>query len=91
MNAAPKPDVARPLLLAAAVLCATASAFFGSLYYSLYWKYRDLFNENGRYFDENDGVVYQDETAVLIVPAIALLLLAWWLGVRWWRRRRPRA
>ncbi|KAF1021051.1 MAG: hypothetical protein GAK30_02075 [Paracidovorax wautersii] len=91
MSPAQRPGIRRSLLLIAISLCATASAIFGFLYYGLYWKYRDLFNENGRYFDETDSVVYQDEAAILIVPAIALLVLALGLGVLWWRRHRSRA
>ena len=88
MNPTRNPGIAQTLLLGAASLCAAASAFFGFLYYELYWKYRGLFNEQGRYFDEADMVVHHDDAAFLIVPTIAALLLAFLLAAIWWNHRR---
>lgn len=88
MNSAYKPGIAQSLRLGAACLCAMASAFFGLLYYGLYWKYRGLFNELGRYYDERDAVVYHDQAAILIVPTVASLLLAFLFFSIWLARRR---
>ncbi|MFT3814600.1 MAG: hypothetical protein QM740_14670 [Acidovorax sp.] len=88
MNLVQKPSITQSLLLAAACLCTAASAFFGFLYYDLYWKYRDLFNEEGRYFDEQGLIVYHDDAAYFIVPTVVAFLLAFLLTAIWWARRR---
>ena len=88
MNPTRNTGIAQSLLLGAASLCTAASAFFGFLYYALYWKYRGLFNEQGRYFDEAAMVVHHDDAAFFIVPTVAALLLAVLLAARWWIRRR---
>ena len=75
------------LLLAASLLSALAGLLSLSLYYSLYWRYRDLFNEQGRYFDPSAMVVYDDSAFVFIIPAIALLGFALMLGWGWWKVR----
>ena len=77
----------RWLLLVTSMLCTLAGLFFVVLYYHLYWRYRDVFNEQGRYFDPVEMVVYDDSGFVLIVPAIALLGLAFISGRRWWKTR----
>ena len=87
MNPTRNSGIAQSLLLGAASLCTAASAFFGFLYYALYWKYRNLFNEQGRYFDEAAMVVHHDDDAFFIVPTIVALLLAVLLAL-WWIRRR---
>ena len=87
MNLTRNSGIAQSLLLGAASLCTAASAFFGFLYYALYWKYRGLFNEQGRYFDEAAMVVHHDDAAFFIVPTIVALLLAVLLAL-WWIRRR---
>ena len=87
MNPTRNSGIAQSLLLGAASLCTAASAFFGFLYYALYWKYRDLFNAQGRYFDEAAMVVHHDDAAFFIVPTIVALLLAVLLAL-WWIRRR---
>lgn len=70
------------------------SLFFGFVYYSVYWRYRALFDEQGRYFDEAASVVYHDDASIFIVPVLAFFLLAFLFGRLWWIRRRsafPRA
>jgi NADH:ubiquinone oxidoreductase subunit 5 (subunit L)/multisubunit Na+/H+ antiporter MnhA subunit len=83
-----KADIWQLLLLTATILCAAGSLFFWFLYFTLYWPYRNLFNEEGRYFDEDSVVVYHEQNGLMIVPALALLLLAVLFGSRWWARRR---
>lgn len=61
---------------------------FWFFYVTLYWRHRGLFNEEGRYFDESSLVVYHEQNAALIVPALGFLLLACALGYGWWIRRR---
>ena len=64
------------ILLLAAFLSSATTIFFGFLYFTLYWPYRDLFNEEGRYFDEQNAVVYHEQNGLLIVPTLAFLLLS---------------
>lgn len=78
--------IARLLLQFTTVISAMGSLLFWFLYFSLYWPYRNLFNEQGRYFDEESVVVHHEQSGLLIIPALALLLLTVLLG-RWaWRR-----
>jgi hypothetical protein len=44
------------------------TAFFGLFYYQGYWRWRGLFNSEGRYFDPPDSVVHHQQNEVLIVP-----------------------
>ena len=53
-----------------------ASMLFGFFYYALYWRYRELFNEDGRYLDPHDLVVHHAQDAMLAVPACGFALLA---------------
>jgi len=76
-------------LLAAASLSAAASLFFGFFYFAFYWQFRGRFNEEGRYFDDTDSVVYHEQTGLLIVPTLACLALAILFAAVWWVRRRP--
>ena len=62
--------------VAIALLSATASLGCWFFYFTLYWPYRHLFNEEGRYFDADRLVVYHEQAGLLIVPAVVLLLLA---------------
>ncbi len=66
----------------------SASLCFWFLYFSLYWPYRDLFNEDGRYFDERTSAVYHAQSSWLLLPALAFLMLAAGLGAAWRMRRR---
>lgn len=45
--------------LAGSLLTAAA---FGFLYYAFYWRWRDLFNSEGRYFDPASSVVYHAQS-----------------------------
>lgn len=76
-------------LLAAALISGTSAAVFGLLYFSFYWPYRDLFNEEGRYFEAHAAVVHHEQSGLLMFPALAFLALALFLAVVWWVRRRP--
>lgn len=90
MVAARRLRLSQWLLLGSALACGAASLCFGFLYVSLYWRYRELFNAEGRYFDAHSATVYHQQDGVLIVPALAFLLLALLLGFAWWlRRARP--
>jgi cell division protein FtsX len=76
------------LLLCAAFLSGTGAVIFWFLYFSLYWQYRDLFNEIGRYYDEQDWVMYYEQDSVLIFPALAFSAFALLFIFSWWVRRR---
>ena len=53
-----------------------AAVPFGFFYYALYWRYRELFNEDGRYLDPRDLVVNHAQAAMLALPACGFALLA---------------
>ena len=68
----------RALRLAAflsAGLAALGAALFGWLYYDLYWRWRPLFDADGRYLDEETMVVHHQQNETLLVPLLACL--AW--------------
>jgi|GEM_PF-2699569 hypothetical protein len=52
------------------------SLLFGLLYYSEYYKWRNQFNENGRYFDLLGNVVYLEQNSILIIPFIFFIVLS---------------
>ena len=63
-----------------------SSALFFWAWYAFYFSIE--FNQMGRYFDEENSVVYTDDGVVWIIPAIGFLLLAVvMLAWRLWRRR----
>lgn len=68
-------------LLVASVLSGLAAAGSAFLFYTLYWQWRGLFNEQGRYYHAPEAVVYQDDAALFIVPTLAFALLS--LGLLW--------
>jgi NADH:ubiquinone oxidoreductase subunit 5 (subunit L)/multisubunit Na+/H+ antiporter MnhA subunit len=78
----------RLLLIGAAIVSAAASVCFLVLFERFYWRYRSLFDEQGRYFDEATSVVYHEQAYVLAIPAAALLLLTIFFGILWWIHRR---
>lgn len=80
--------IPRFLPLAAALLSGALAGLFGFLYFSLYWPYRGLFNEEGRYFDEQGLVVHHEQAGLLIVPALGFLASALLFAAVWWVRRR---
>ena len=41
------------------------SAFFYFSYYALYYKWRDCFNELGRCFDNDSGVIYLEQSGII--------------------------
>jgi cell division protein FtsX len=66
----------RWLHVVAALACAAGSAVCWILFFIVYWPYRALFNEQGRYVDEAMAVVYHEQSGVLAIPALILGLLA---------------
>ncbi len=59
----------------AAAFCLLVSLVCAWLYYTLYWQRRACFDSEGRCFDEVHMVVYHDQSASLLVPALLFLLL----------------
>ncbi|QQA42637.1 hypothetical protein [Pelagovum pacificum] len=55
---------------------------FGYLFYVQYFRWRTQFNELGRYFDPETGVVYQAQSGLvwlsLAIAALGLSLLQLW-------------
>ena len=82
--------ISQPSLLVSALLCLGASLACWLLYFSLYWPYRALFNEEGRFVDEATLVVYHEQSGLLVIPALGLLLLAALAGAVWLVRSRNR-
>ena len=80
--------IPRSLPLAAALVSGALSGLCGFLYFSLYWPYRGLFNEQGRYFDEHGLVVHHEQAGLLVVPALGFLASALLFTAVWWLRRR---
>ena len=82
-------SVVSTALYLASGISVLATAFFGYLFYSLYWQWQGLFNEQGRYFHEPDAVVYHNDAVFLIVPALAfaILVVVFMLGARTSHRR----
>ncbi len=52
------------------------SAFFGYLFNAHYLKWRSCFDELGRCFDANSGVVYHEQSGVAWLSLTILTLLA---------------
>jgi hypothetical protein len=77
--------VARLLYVASAV-SAVGAIFFSAFYYLSYWRWRGLFNEEGRYFHEPDAVVYHQQSAMLLLPAVlaAVVAIVLWITARRW-------
>ena len=73
----------------AALFCGAVSLAMWFLYFALYWPYRDLFDEAGRYLDETTMVVYHEQSGLLVIPAVASSILALALTC-FWHARRPR-
>ena len=56
------------------------------LFYQNYLKWVGLFNSEGRYYDENESVVYLSQDSILIIPTIlftAIALMAFWIRHRY--------
>lgn len=68
--------VMQAALLVASVLSGLAAAGSAFLFYALYWQWRGLFNEQGRYYHAPEAVVYHEDAVFLAVPALAFALLA---------------
>lgn len=62
------------------------SAFFFWLWYAMYLKWD--FNELGRYYDPDEGVVYTDSGFVWVLPAALALVAAIFFAWRGWGGRR---
>ena len=89
MSSKRKTRTAHSLLLAATFLSAAASLVIGFFYFTLYWPFRGRFNEEGRYFDEADLVLYHAQTGLLIAPMLAFMALAILSAAIWRIRRQP--
>lgn len=77
MSSVQKPSrTSQALLLGASLLSGAGAIFFGFFYFTLYWPYRSLFNEERRYFDKQNLVVYHQQSGLLLVPTMAFLLIA---------------
>ncbi len=72
----------RSVVLVIGLISLLASLFSWMSFFVFYWPYRNQFNEMGRYFNSDDGIVYHDQSAVMILPAVFFLgitLLLFWL------------
>lgn len=76
------------LLWVGALLCAAGAAGLWYLYFTLFWPYRDRFNEAGRHMDESTMVVYHEQAGLLLIPALVLSVLALGFACVWQRSRR---
>ncbi|AOR65776.1 hypothetical protein [Pectobacterium wasabiae] len=82
------PRFSQILLAIAAIFSTIMAGLFGSLYFVLYWPYRNKFNELGRYFDEENSVVYEESASTFLLPMvffIVLTLLAVAVGIKRYR------
>ena len=71
-----------------ALACLCLSALFGYLYYTQHLKWRSCFNDQGRCFDPQAGVVYHEHSgSVWLILAILTLVASLAL---FWRLRRSR-
>lgn len=77
------------LILAATLLCATASLACWFVYFTVYWPYRSLFDDTGRYFDAQNAVMHHAQSGLLIWPAVALSGLTVLIGFAWRTVRNP--
>ncbi len=74
--------------LSAALLCGVGSLVAYFLFFTLYWPYRDFFNEEGRYLDESTLSVYDAQSGALLIPAVVLMFVSVLL-VAIWQTKRP--
>ena len=62
---------------------------FAVIFHERYWRWRDCFNDLGRYFDPVSEQVYVEHAGLIwgslmgVSLAAGLLLLWWGLGRRW--------
>jgi hypothetical protein len=81
------PGKSRTIFTVGFRLLLAASAFFFWLFYERYLRFD--FNELGRYYDDENQIVYTDAGFVWAIPAFLFLLLALiCLAIALWRRRR---
>ena len=66
----------RAILFLVGLIAATGSALSSFFYITTYWPYRDLFDENGRYFDAAFGVVHHDASFIWGWGAVISALIA---------------
>jgi hypothetical protein len=62
--------------LVIAVLSLLASIWFAYLFYEMFWQWRAFFDENGRYFDAVESVVYEDEAKFYALPCVLFFCTA---------------
>lgn len=70
------------------LICVALAGLFAFAFHEQYWRWRDCFNELGRCYDAEQGVVYLEQAGVVwgllaAIPAMAAALL--------WRRARRRS
>jgi hypothetical protein len=77
------------LLYVASAISAAGATVFGAFFWFYYWRWRGLFNEEGRYFHEPDAVVFHEQSAVLLLPAVsgAVVAIVLWIIARAKSRR----
>lgn len=66
-------------------IAGVSTAVCAWLYYELYWRWRPLFNSEGRYFDEANAVVHHQQNEALVIPLLACalwLLTTFWFAVK---------
>ncbi|OYY49833.1 MAG: hypothetical protein B7Y48_04845 [Methylophilales bacterium 28-44-11] len=82
-----KQRIAQLLLLFASLFSLATSVIFFFLFFRMYWPYRALFDTEGRYFDIETLVVYQEVSGILLLPALGLMIFAMILLSVWYTRR----
>lgn len=60
--------------------------FFGYMYYDQHFRWRDCFNETGRCFDPQTGVVYLEQSGIAWI-ILTMLTLAGFVLCLWSSRR----
>lgn len=73
--------IARWIFILLAMALGLIGAFHAWMYFELYWKYGELF-EDGRYYDPVTGVVYHEENSATIFIAAVFFLGAFVLLLR---------
>jgi formate hydrogenlyase subunit 3/multisubunit Na+/H+ antiporter MnhD subunit len=58
-----------------ALISLLTSLLFARLFYEMYWQWRDLFDENGRYFNVAENVVYTSESKIYALPCLLFFII----------------
>lgn len=70
-----------------AALSSMSTLFFGWAYYEFYWRWNDCFNEAGRCFDEQSGVVYLEQSG-LVWGSLAIISFGFAVFFLWYIKRK---